>query len=167
MASVIVGWNCRFQDNRTVIVAGFTLPCNDTSYLTTVKRMTASALILPCALSILLLVGCHARPPTTPVNLPDFAAGCPTETLNATQICRWRNEVAWRVQTNFEHAAHYKGQHCDIVITYTPPQYYRVFRTLGDEALCLKAWETLSSTPHLPIPPNGAPHDMIVSFRPR
>jgi len=41
---------------------------------------------------------------------------------------------------------------------------YSVLRTEGDEALCLRAWQQVSSARNLPLPPVGVPEDWQFPF---
>ncbi len=116
------------------------------------------------ALALLLLSGCQHSSQPSPTPTTDPAVRC----TGAEQArCVWINTIQQRVIGNFDRADRYRGQHCDVMIGYDPRRGYQVLRTDGDEALCLKAWQAVSSADALPPPPAGAPQQIMVTFRPR
>ncbi|URQ61745.1 cell envelope biogenesis protein TolA [Pantoea alhagi] len=114
------------------------------------------------AFALLALSGCQLSHQPAPAH-PDSAARC-SGTERAR--CAWVNEIEQRVSRHFDRADRYRGQRCDVTIGYDPRRGYQVLRTEGDEALCLKAWQAVSSDRQLPTPPAGAPQNIMVTFRP-
>ena len=106
----------------------------------------------------LLLSGCqHALQP----------AAAPALCSEAEMAhCAWARDLQQRVARQFDRADRYFGQRCDVTIGYDPQRGYQVLRTEGDEALCLKAWQAVSGARDLPVPPAGAPQQIMVTFRP-
>ena len=124
-----------------------------------------SVLRLIAAFALLLLSGCQNRSQPAPA-VPDFAARCPSGSPQERTRCAWINEIQWRVSGNVDRMDRYRGQRCDVTIGYDPQRGYQVLRTEGDEALCLKSWQAVSSVRQLPTPPSGAPRQIMVTFRP-
>lgn len=116
---------------------------------------------LVSGLALLLLSGCQHSP--QPASSPNLSAGCSGA---EEERCAWINDLQQRVTRNFDRVDRYRGQHCDVTIGYDPRRGYQVLRTDGDEALCLKAWQAVSSARQLPPPPAGAPQQIMVAFRP-
>lgn len=114
---------------------------------------TGNALL---AAGLLLLAGCSHHQPIK----PECVNG-----LNAAQ-CAYLHDVQKTMLTSFNEtvARKYLGKSCLVTAQRRPNGIYSVIRTEGDEALCLRAWQNVSSARNLPLPPVGMPEDMQFSF---
>lgn len=110
-------------------------------------------------LALLLLSGCQHSPHPAEARAENGAG-------NSEAQSAWLNELQQRVSHSFDRADRYRGQRCDVTIGYDRRRGYQVLRTEGDEALCLKAWQAVSRDRQLPVPPPGAPAQVMIAFRP-
>jgi len=113
---------------------------------------TGMALLLASA----LLAGCSSKPQG---NLSCDRA------YSAAQ-CRYLHDVQQQLVGNFNAtvAPRYPGQSCQVSAHRRADGGYSVLRTEGDEALCLRAWQQVSSARSLPLPPVGVPEDWQFAF---
>ena len=116
-----------------------------------IKRMAGMLLTMAW------LAGCsHATPETAPRAAAQDAAA--TEHYFA--------QVMQRIQANFTDYQPYIGQQCEVTIERRADGGYNVIRTEGDEPLCLKAWQSVSSTRNFPLPPKDAAKTLVMKFLP-
>lgn len=102
-----------------------------------------------------LLAGCSSKPQS------DLAC----DGYTAAQ-CSYLHDVQQQLVSNFNAtvAARYPGQNCMVSAHRRADGGYSVLRTEGDEALCLRAWQQVSSARNLPLPPVGVPEDWQFAF---
>lgn len=110
----------------------------------------------------LLLAGCSYHP-------GDNAARCTADLSRAQcrEVNRYIHEVNASVMRNFHDAQKYAGQRCLVTAQRRPDGRYNVMRTEGSESLCLKAWQSVSSARDMPLPPQGAPQQIVLAFAPQ
>lgn len=116
--------------------------------------------VVPAAVMLLvtgLLIGC-SQTPHSEVDQHACQQGTP--------VCRYFVDVQQRIRDNFADFHHYQGQRCRVTAERRADGGYNVIRTEGDEAICLKAWQSISSVRGLPLPPRGAAKTMVVEFIP-
>ena len=113
---------------------------------------TGMALLLASA----LLAGCSSKPQS---NLSCDRA------YSAAQ-CHYLRDVQHQLIDSFNRsvAPRYPGQSCLVSAHRRAAGGYSVLRTEGDEALCLRAWQQVSSARNLPLPPVGVPEDWQFPF---
>lgn len=113
---------------------------------------TGMALLLASA----LLAGCSSKPQR------DVACG---RDYSAAQ-CGYLHDIQHQLMESFNStvAPRYPGQSCLVSAHRRADGGYSVLRTEGDEALCLRAWQQVSSARNLPLPPVGVPEDWQFAF---
>jgi membrane protein involved in colicin uptake len=106
----------------------------------------------------ILLAGCSSQPQPP----RDLACG---RDDNAAQ-CRYLHAVQQQLIDSFNStvAPRYPNQRCLVSAHRRADGGYSVLRTEGDEALCLRAWQQVSSARNLPLPPVGVPEDWQFAF---
>ncbi|RPE03540.1 cell envelope biogenesis protein TolA [Candidatus Pantoea deserta] len=113
---------------------------------------TVMALLLASA----LLAGCSSKPQSD--------VTCDRD--DATAQCRYLRDVQQQLMGTFNAtvAPRYPGQTCLVSAHRRADGGYSVLRIEGDEALCLRAWQQVSSARNLPLPPVGVPEDWQFAF---
>ena len=113
---------------------------------------TGMALLLASA----LLAGCSSKPQS------DLACD---RHYSAAQ-CNYLRDVQQQLMGTFNStvAPRYPGRTCLVSAHRRADGGYSVLRTEGDEALCLRAWQQVSSARNLPLPPVGVPEDWQFPF---
>ncbi|QKJ86130.1 hypothetical protein PMPD1_1165 [Paramixta manurensis] len=117
----------------------------------------------------LLLTGCQAQHPHTPTaaELAKMAEeSCTAAPTSQRERCVYVHQMQYGIERNFYDAGQYKGRRCTLQVQYNANHRYSVLRTMGDEALCLKAWGAVSSAKNLPPPPKGIP-GLTLDIKPR
>lgn len=112
---------------------------------------TGIALLIASA----LLAGCSSH--------SSREAGC--DGYSAAQ-CSYLRDVQRQLIAPFNSsvAQRFPGKQCLVSAHRRPDGGYSVVRTEGDEALCLRAWQQVSSARNLPLPPIGVPEDWQFAF---
>ncbi|MBW1253325.1 cell envelope integrity TolA C-terminal domain-containing protein [Pantoea allii] len=113
------------------------------------------------AATMLLLAGCSHHPEAK-------EARCTTDLSQAQcqDVNRYIHQINALVMRNFHDAPKYAGQRCLVTAQRRPDGRYNVMRTEGNESLCLKAWQSVSSARDMPLPPQGAPQQIVFAFAP-
>lgn len=95
-------------------------------------------------------------------------AGCSHAPSNTTDAATnaYLHDVQSAITHNFGDASKYAGKQCFVTAQRRADGRYNVLRTEGDEALCLKAWQSVSSARNLPLPPKSAPEQLMITFPP-
>jgi len=103
-----------------------------------------------------LLAGCSSKPQSHQACGGDYSAA----------QCSYLHDVQQQLVGNFNAtvAPRYAGQTCLVSAHRRTDGGYSVLRTEGDEALCLRAWQQVSSARNLPLPPVGVPEDWQFTF---
>ncbi|MEZ3499697.1 cell envelope integrity protein TolA [Pantoea sp. KPR_PJ] len=103
-----------------------------------------------------LLAGCSSKTPGNQTCNSHYTAA----------QCRYLHAVQRQLVDNFNAtvAPRYAGQSCLVSAHRRADGGYSVLRTEGDEALCLRAWQQVSSARNLPLPPVGVPEDWQFAF---
>lgn len=95
-------------------------------------------------------------------------AGCSHAPSNVAdrETKAYLHHVQSAITHNFGDTRHYAGKRCLVTAQRRADGRYSVLRTEGDEALCLKAWQSVSSARNLPLPPKNAPEQLMIAFPP-
>ncbi|MEG3109989.1 cell envelope integrity TolA C-terminal domain-containing protein [Pantoea sp. T14] len=93
-------------------------------------------------------------------------AGCSQKAATGTdpEVNAYLQQVNSALIQNFGNSTKYAGKTCKVTAQRRPDGRYNVLRTEGDEALCLKSWQTVSSMRNLPLPPKNAPEGLEIIF---
>ncbi|MDN4131754.1 cell envelope integrity protein TolA [Pantoea ananatis] len=113
------------------------------------------------AATMLLLAGCSHHPEASEAQC---TSGLPQ--AQCQDVNRYIREVNASVMRNFHNAKNYVGQRCLVTAQRRPDGRYNVMRTEGNESLCLKAWQSVSSARDMPLPPPHAPQQLVFAFAP-
>ncbi|MCZ4059129.1 cell envelope biogenesis protein TolA [Pantoea sp. LMR881] len=93
-------------------------------------------------------------------------AGCSNTPSYDQETNRYLHDVQSLVTQKFGDTGRYAGQRCVVTAERRADGLYNVLRTEGNEALCLKAWQSVSSARGMPLPPKNAPQQLVFVFPP-
>ncbi len=97
-----------------------------------------------------LLTACQ-HPATPPAET--HANLCQPDSDAASAACHWTAQMQHQLNQQFHDAKRYAGQQCLVRLEWQRSGRYAVTQTQGDETLCLRAWQLLGQSQHLPPPP--------------
>lgn len=107
--------------------------------------------LLGGSMIMLALSACQHSLPKQQDNMVNL---CQPQTEPGILSCKWADEMQHQLNQHFADAKRYAGQQCLVRLEWQNSGRYAVTQTQGDETLCLRAWQLIGQSKHLPPPPD-------------